>query len=664
MKILLLIIISLYFFPMLNAQGSNNEISKIQLYVSKTGNDSWTGKTPFKTMKSNNGPFATIERAQLEIRKIKKNYHYPLQGITVHVSEGDFVLMKPLLFNRDDSGTIDGPVSYTVVPGNKVTLSGSISLNNWKRVAEPEVLKKINSSARDKLIVTDLKHCNTYQYNDDLGNIFLVNNGKKMTIARWPNEDYAFIEKITGEHEINIRGAVGLRTAEIFNYSLPVDNLVNEKEAFVHGYWFWDWADDRRKITKIDVVNHSFKISDPQHKFGYRNGQPFYVYNALTILDKEGEWCYDKSNCKIYFWPPNDEIFRPEVPAINSIIELDDASNILFEGFKLVNSKATAIKIKNSSHIVIKNTNIINTGSWGIEAENCQNCDINDNAICQVADGGISINGGDRKTLSPAHNNVSRNTVLNFGTWNTFMNSAIRISGVGNQITSNVISHGPNLGILIEGNDNLVNKNYVSDVCRNSNDCGAIYGRFDWTMRGNEIVENVIYNIPGKNNKGAIGIYLDDMFSGVEINKNKFYKINTGILVGGGRDIAIKNNIFLDTPITIKIDARGMGWASDSVKTTLLHKLYSMPFKESPWRDKYPQLLTLLHDTPGAPKGIKINNNIFCSPGVYDIEPKAKTYILPDKDIFSPLECQDFLNTTQLDLSNIKIFPRNSCEIN
>jgi hypothetical protein len=41
-------------------------------------------------------------------------------------------------------------------------------------------------------------------------------------------------------------------------------------------------------------------------------------------------------------------------------------------------------------------------------------------------------------------------------------------------------------------------------------------------------------------------------------------------------------------------------------------RLLEMPFREPPWSQRYPQLLTLLDDQPGAPKHNTLRYNVIC----------------------------------------------------
>ena len=124
--------------------------------------------------------------------------------------------------------------------------------------------------------------------------------------------------------------------------------------------------------------------------------------------------------------------------------------------------------------------------------------------------------------------------------------SAIYLNGVGIRVTHNLhpqrAAHGDHFG----GNDHRIEFNEIHDVCRESNDAGAIYGGRDWTMRGTKVRHNYFHDISGFQGRGCVGVYLDDQLSGIEIRGNLFCKVTRAAMIGGGRDCSIVNNVFVD----------------------------------------------------------------------------------------------------------------------
>ncbi|MEK7793403.1 MAG: hypothetical protein AAB353_02685, partial [Candidatus Hydrogenedentota bacterium] len=169
-------------------------------------------------------------------------------------------------------------------------------------------------------------------------------------------------------------------------------------------------------------------------------------------------------------------------------------------------------------------------------------------------------------------------------------------------------------------------------VCYESNDAGAIYAGRDWTERGTQIRYNFLHHITGFEDRGCVGVYLDDMFCGTNIYSNLFYKVYRAAFIGGGRDNAIRNNLFVECPKAIHVDDRAQGWAADTVPTTMTERLRAMPVAESPWKERFPQLVTILDDGPAAPKGNLIEHNVVYGKDWDSISDGARPYLSLDNN--------------------------------
>src|SRR6187200_565700 len=74
-----------------------------QFFISPSGNDKYAGTI--------DKPFATLEKARKEVRKIlakEKNI-----SISVYFRGGNYFLKKSIVFDSLDSGTKDHPVTYS-----------------------------------------------------------------------------------------------------------------------------------------------------------------------------------------------------------------------------------------------------------------------------------------------------------------------------------------------------------------------------------------------------------------------------------------------------------------------------------------------------------------------------------------------------------------------
>ena len=104
----------------------------------------------------------------------------------------------------------------------------------------------------------------------------------------------------------------------------------------------------------------------------------------------------------------------------------------------------------------------------------------------------------------------------------------------------------------------------------------------------------------------------------MKVHGNICYKVFRAVLVGGGRDNTVENNILVDCNIGIHVDSRGLGWAKyyfDRTDNTLVERLNAVPYKEPPWSTRYPQLLTLYQDEPALAKYNELVRNVMVGCG-------------------------------------------------
>ena len=98
------------------------------------------------------------------------------------------------------------------------------------------------------------------------------------------------------------------------------------------------------------------------------------------------------------------------------------------------------------------------------------------------------------------------------------------------------------------------------------------------------------------------------------------------ILIGGGRDNTITNNMFINCDRAFSMDARGLGWAK-GVGDFATQELIALNSQQPPWSLRYPELLNLLADEPLAPKGNVVARNICQGGKGGSTEPKAVPYV-------------------------------------
>ena len=121
-------------------------------------------------------------------------------------------------------------------------------------------------------------------------------------------------------------------------------------------------------------------------------------------------------------------------------------------------------------------------------------------------------------------------------------------------------------------------------------------------------------------------VYIDDQAGGMQIYGNIFHNCHWGMLIGGGRDNVIENNVFSSCKLALQLDARGLGWGKDRLGPILRERLAAMPYTQKPWSDRHPELMNILDDEPMTPKRNVLRNNVLYRSGQIDarIDPGLK----------------------------------------
>jgi len=574
------------------------------LYVSPGGSDTGAG--------TKDRPLATLAGARRAIRRLKAAGALAAGGVTVELARGTYKLAAPFRLTAEDSGTAAGRIVYRAAGGAEVRISGGKAVTNFRPVTDKAVLARLDAKARGKVVGADLKALGIRDYgHPGGGGLELFFQDRPMTLARWPNEGFVKITALVGGKPVNVRGTKGDAIGKFFYAGDRPKRWTGEKDAWVHGYWFWDWSDQRHKVDSIDTARRIISVRQPYHRYGYRVGQWFYAFNVLVELDRPGEWYLDRASGMLYFWPPDDLAKgRPAVSVAGELVSMQGVSHVSLEGLTFEVARGTGVTISGGRANRVTDCVLRNLGAWAVRVAGGTGAAVTGCEIYHTGEGGIALAGGNRKSLTPAGHEAVSNHIHHYSRWHRMYKPAISLSGVALRAAHNLIHDAPHMAVSFGGNDHVIEFNEIHNVCRESNDAGAIYAGRDWTMRGTVIRYNYLHQITGFRGRGCVGVYLDDMFCGTRIVGNVFHQVTRAAFIGGGRDCLVANNIFVDCGPALHIDARATGWAGYHVKTTMTTRLKAMPYQNELWRRRYPKLAGILADDPAAPKGNVVARNV------------------------------------------------------
>ncbi|QSA98934.1 right-handed parallel beta-helix repeat-containing protein [Methylococcus sp. EFPC2] len=596
-------------------------------YVSPNGNDRNAG--------SINSPFATAKRAQSAVRAYKTIDS--LVPVTVYFRQGIYYFNETLNLLNIDSGTINAPITYQAYGLEKVVFSGGLNVpaSQIKPLGNIQI-SGVNTANSKKFQVVDLRAAGiaaapasswarseiNSPEKDPLAPEELFLNQRPMQVARWPNGEWAYTQN-----------SVFIKTPKI-PYSNEMENRVinwRRPNTWLKGYWGKDWYDEAIQVSFVNTVDHTVRLKDTP-EYGIVAGARYYVLNNISELDAPGEYYIDRSTRKAYFIP-DEEVNSDTTLTVTKlsapIVATHEASNIIFKGILFEGGRGNGVEIIGGDHISVFDGIVRNIGKTGIVIQGGKNHEIKGNEIYATGTGGIYANGGERVNLSPASFTISNNHIHDYSRNISTYRAGIDARGVGIAISGNIIHNAPHVAIWVDGNNHLVDKNNIYRVCLDTSDSGAIYIGRDWSARGTVISNNYIHEIAGLPGKGDVsGIYLDDFSSGIKIEKNILSNIYRGVLIGGGRDNLITNNIFAFNQVSLSLDARGTTWAKAAISpgSDLQKKLALMPYRSSVWSKQYPSLTNILYDDPATPKGNSVKGNYIYESGKMLIDQLAIQY--------------------------------------
>lgn len=647
--------------------GCHERVSQpLALYVSPEGNDSWSGRRAQASRAGDDGPFATLERAREEVRTLRQGGKAPAGGVTIFLRGGDYCLTKTFELTAEDSGCATGRVVWRSYPGDTARLVGGRNLREWRPVQDSQVAACLGADARAKVVEIDLRaHGITEvgrRQRSGLGlpvvpapsELFF--RGQRMEVARYPNEGWLRIVEVPQHGPRLIYEGVahtpkdGLPRGRHYGRFVYPGNRPSRwhqpQEIWMHGFWSWDWADAYFPIGHIDTVLHEIYPSEPHYHYGYTKEQPFYFLSVLEELDTPGEYYIDADRGVLYFWPPDE--LRPGDLWVSTLAEemvrLNGTAFVSLEGLVFECTRGEAVRIEGGHDNLVAGCVMRNIGTTAVvisggARHGVQSCDIHD-----TGDGGIYLTGGDRMALVPANHFATNNHIYRFSRINLTYRPAVKVEGVGNVVSHNLIHDAPHEAIYFSGNEHLIEYNEIFDVVKETGDAGAIYSGRDYTWRGTVVRYNFIHHLLGPGLFGVMGVYLDDFMSGTIVHGNIFHRAGRAVFLGGGRDNLVENNVFVDCQASVHIDARGLTWARnyfDGSYTWLTDRMREVNYDKPPYSTRYPELLEYYLDNPAVPRGNKVLRNVSFGGTWLDIEDGVDPGLLEMRDniIADPILC-------------------------
>jgi hypothetical protein len=594
-------------------------------------------------------PFATLDRARQAVRLAGSN---EVRKVVLH--GGSYELRETFTLGRQDSGTPTRPVTWQAAPGESVRLVGGLSVpaTAWQVVDEAPVLARLDPAARGHVVELDLHSLGVTNlppfpvaYHGAPPGPELFINGNRMTLARWPNEGWATIERIV-EAGSRPRDGDKRGLAGSFEYSGDRPSRWHATEGvWLQGYWCYDWFDEVIRIAAIDPTLHRISLAAP-HVYGLMQGNPsprrYRALNVLEELDQPGEFVIDRKTGRLYLWPPSDlQTAKVTLSTLDApLVALEDASYIILRGFVVESGLDAGIEVKNGTGCEITACEVRNLRRLGIRVTGGTRHRVTGCNIHHTGQGGLVLGGGDRKTLTPAGHEAVNNHIWRFSEHQLTSAYALTFEGVGNRAAHNLIHDAPHQAVNVGGNDHVFEFNEVHHVCTETDDCGALYKGRNPSCRGNIIRFNYWHDIGSPMGHGNAAVYFDDGDGGDVVFGNVFARCGEPgkgafgtVFSHGGHGIRADNNIFVDCKRALGSapwdDARWRDALKGGQDCFFPEKLlHEVDITKPPYTTRYPELIGFMDPPAGVPRvsHARLNLLVRCgeaSCGNWRLEPDA-----------------------------------------
>jgi hypothetical protein len=548
---------------------------------------------------SMNRPVGTLSEAvELARRGRAKNGSGTIE---ILLAPGTYQQKQPLQLSAKDKGL----VIRSGDPKNPAVISSGVVLTSWKPVSDEFAMQQLPQAVQNKVLVCDLKSHGIESVDKLVFGGFsskrakggnhrfktmpvpeLFYKGKPQTMARWPNGRLTRLPIAQKPEKPDPRYA----------------KWAKEKDLWLYGYWFHDWADAYEKVAAIDESG-KITLEPPTNSYGFGLNRGC-VINAMCELDEVGEWYLDTEKGLLYYLPPDGfDAGQCVLSYFGTPIEAADCPSLQIRDIRVEYVRGDAMVFRNSSELVVAGVDIKNCSGMGLKVEGGKRHLIHSCTIDGMGRGGIDIQAGDWRKLDPSFSVIENCRISNLSRIDRTYTPAIVLEGMGLKVRRNSFVNIPSSAIRLEGCDDLIELNYFNRCVYESGDQGAIDMWANPLYRGNVIrwndFDRIISETAAK--LGAAGVRHDDFISGFMVAENVFRKGSRNgfgsVQYNKGTDNYFEGNIIVDWQKAFSgRSAQGEEWRKVITEhSNSKQMLEQTDWKSDAWQKKYPMLRDLMN---------------------------------------------------------------------
>ncbi len=595
-----------------------------------------------------------IEKAVNEAKELIKNGYDG--DIVIKLTKDEYYLENPIVFDEDFSRENQNRIIISGNESKKTKITGGKKLINgdFKPISDSAVKDRLSSLSKNKVLEYDLKKLGItdageitsqgHTFEIKPSEIVLYSGSEPLTPARYPNDGYLYSGRAVNQGWG--WSASGNGNNEFEYTDKRCEDWKEDENIWAFGFWNDEYSPGNARVAKFDKENKTVVLDGIIRAGITKSERPYYYYNVLEELDREGEYYIDKKTLMLYVYPKTDGGDYYVSVSENPLMLFNGTNGITVENVEFSYVRDYAVKETNTKNMLIKNCDFIGVGTYGIIQRETENCGLYGCYFYKTGAHSAMIEGGDLTTLTSGRNFVISSKFRETGFRRRTYSGSILSRGVGNYIYKNRIQDNFHMGVYVFGSEHVIKNNSFYNICYQSGDAGAVYMYARWSTANIKVIGNSFQkmkSVPEVYALGNIGVYYDNSTSNTVTYGNLFYDLVNGVQSNCGMYNKISGNIFSDITNTAAI------LAANGLQQAIYDTVNTVPYKGNIWRREVPRLYELMANyNPLIAKGTEAYDNaVDNTPDFQNSDPKTiKTY----DNISDTLSKEElFMNKTERD---------------
>ena len=246
------------------------------------------------------------------------------------------------------------------------------------------------------------------------------------------------------------------------------------------------WSDSLCTVESIDRAAKVVKVKEtPDWPMGAQGKYEYEIFNVREGM-APGRWFLDRRAGRVYYQPQLGEKMEKLDfirPALRHVLVLNDSRDVRIKGIVFSGATPAAVVVRKVDRVELLGVGIRNTAGVGLNISGSSDvlvdgCSITSCGACAAFVSGANV--------------VVRRTLVSDAGLVHRASCGVFASGSDIVIAGNEVKNVPYSGLIVFGDRNRVEDNFIHHVMQVLHDGAAVYGLFvDGAMRGN-VVKDVV----------------------------------------------------------------------------------------------------------------------------------------------------------------------------